>query len=535
MGAFFWSACVLSAGCGGSTAPAVTPTTPATVRTVSVSPSTASIAVGATTSLAATLLDQKGASMTGPTVSWSSASTAVATVSAAGVVTGVTAGTATISATASGVSGSATITVTGSPTDAFQTTVPTIDLNAILARPTESSTTVSLWSASARTATITLTPGNRVISQPLTAATLATVDLTGLSPDQAYQYRVDAPGATSISGSFRTARGPGTSYRFVMQADSHLDNNSDLAIYANTLANMVADAPDFLIDLGDTFMTDKYADYHSAAAQYYAQRYWFGLVGRTMPVYLVQGNHDGELAWLPAVQTWAAGQRTTYFPSVISNAFYSSALTPRNYFAWTWGDATYIVLDPFSATLTQPSKAADNWAWSLGKEQYDWLVSTLQKNTSKYTFVFLHNLVGGSTSEARGGVEASVNYEWGGLNADGTAGFATKRAGWAKPIHDLFVQYKVSAVFHGHDHLYVHQTRDGISYQEVPQPSFARENATSSAVDYGYLSGTLLGSSGHLRITVTPTKATVEYIRSRLTAGNGDVMDRYDLLPAVRP
>ena len=97
------------------------------------------------------------------------------------------------------------------------------------------------------------------------------------------------------------------------------------------------------------------------------------------------------------------------------------------------------------------------------------------------------------------------------------------------------MQYKVSAVFHGHDHLYVHQTRDGISYQEVPQPSFARENATSSAVDYGYLSGTLLGSSGHLRITVTPTKATVEYIRSRLTAGNGDVMDRYDLLPAVRP
>lgn len=522
-------------GCGGGTSPASVPTPATTVRTVTVSPATASLAVGATTSLTAAALDQNGATLTGRSITWSSAAGSVATVSATGVVTAVTAGSATITATVSGVTGSATITVTSSPRDAFQTTVPTIDLNAILARPTESSVALSLWSATARTASVTLTPGNRVISQPLASATMATVDLTGLTPDQGYQFRVDAPGATSVSGSFRTARGPGTSYRVVLQADSHLDNNSDLSIYANTLANMTADAPDFLIDLGDTFMTDKYADYHSAAAQYYAQRYWFGLVGRTMPVYLVQGNHDGELAWLPTVQTWAASQRNTYFPPVNSNAFYSSALSPRNYYSWMWGDATYIVLDPFGATFTQPSKAADNWAWSLGKEQYDWLVSTLQKNSSKYTFVFLHNLVGGSTSEARGGVEASVNYEWGGLNADGTTGFATKRAGWAKPIHDLFVQYKVSAVFHGHDHLYVHQTRDGISYQEVPQPSFARENSTSSAVDYGYLSGTLLGSSGHLRITVTPTKATVEYIRSRLTAGNGDVMDRYELLPAIRP
>ena len=148
--------------------------------------------------------------------------------------------------------------------------------------------------------------------------------------------------------------------------------------------------------------------------------------------------------------------------------------------------------------------------------------------------MFLHNLVGGSGSEGRGGTEASRFWEWGGANADGSAGFATQRAGWAKPIHDLLVQYKVSAVFHGHDHLYVHQERDGVAYQEVPQPSFARENSIASAVDYGYLSGTLLGSSGHLRVTVSPAKATVEYVRSRLTAGNGDVVDRYDIAPARR-
>jgi hypothetical protein len=144
--------------------------------------------------------------------------------------------------------------------------------------------------------------------------------------------------------------------------------------------------------------------------------------------------------------------------------------------------------------------------------------------------------VGGSGFEGRGGSEASVYAEWGGANADGTPGFATQRAGWAKPIHDLMVQYKVTAMFHGHDHMYVHQERDGIAYQEVPQPAFNRDPGnTSSAVPYGYLSGTLLPSSGHLRVTITPTKATVEYVKSSLVSANGTVVDKYELKPAVRP
>ncbi|MEI8259197.1 MAG: metallophosphoesterase, partial [Deltaproteobacteria bacterium] len=222
-------------------------------------------------------------------------------------------------------------------------------------------------------------------------------------------------------------------------------------------------------------------------------------------------------------------------PQPGANSFYNSALTPRNYFAWTWGDATFIVLDPYGFTTNKPTNAGSAWAWTLGKEQYDWLTGVLQKNTSSYTFVFIHNLVGGAGFEARGGSEASVYNEWGGANADGTSGFAAQRPGWAKPIHDLLLQYKVTAMFHGHDHLYVHQERDGIAYQEVPQPSLGREANTSSAAGYSYATGTLLPSSGHLRVTVTPAKATVEYVRSSLTSGNGTVVDRYDLKPAVRP
>jgi predicted phosphodiesterase len=319
-----------------------------------------------------------------------------------------------------------------------------------------------------------------------------------------------------------------------MQADSHLDSSTDPNIYTNTLRNMLADSADFLMDLGDTFMSDKYANFQNADGQYYAQRHYFGLAGTQLPLFLVQGNHDAELGWLPANATWAAGQRLKYFAPVVANTFYSSAPslpTPRNYYAFRWGDAMMIALDPYQFTMTKPGGNTSPWGWTLGKEQYDWLQGVLRSNTAPFTFVFLHHLVGGNGAEARGGSEASVFFEWGGRNLDGTTGFATQRPGWAMPIHDLLLQYQVSAVFHGHDHLYVNQQRDGIRYQEVPQPSFARENATSSAVDYGYLSGVLFGSSGHLRVTVTPTKATVEYIRSRLTTGNGAVVDAYDIAP----
>jgi hypothetical protein len=80
----------------------------------------------------------------------------------------------------------------------------------------------------------------------------------------------------------------------------------------------------------------------------------------------------------------------------------------------------------------------------------------------------------------------------------------------------LIVANHVTAVFHGHDHLFVKQDLDGIVYQEVPQPSTARANATNSAADYGYVSGDVLGSPGHLRVTVAPEHVTIEYVRTYL-------------------
>lgn len=88
---------------------AVPPGPPATVT---VTPATASILVGATQAFSATAKDANGTAVTA-TYTWSSSNPAVATVSAAGVATAVAAGTAVIRATAgNGVFGEATLTVT---------------------------------------------------------------------------------------------------------------------------------------------------------------------------------------------------------------------------------------------------------------------------------------------------------------------------------------------------------------------------------------------------------------------------------------
>jgi Bacterial Ig-like domain (group 2)/Fibronectin type III domain len=88
---------------------------PPVVTTVTVSPPSVSVGVGTTTLLQATVKDQNGNVMSGQTVTWSTDNAAAATVNSSGVVTGVAAGSATITATSSGKTGTSSITVTAAP------------------------------------------------------------------------------------------------------------------------------------------------------------------------------------------------------------------------------------------------------------------------------------------------------------------------------------------------------------------------------------------------------------------------------------
>ena len=88
---------------------------PPPVATVSVTPARAFIAEDETQQLTATTLSGRGAVLTGRAVTWASSDPSTVTVTATGQITGVAAGTAVVSATSEGKSGSAAITVTFVP------------------------------------------------------------------------------------------------------------------------------------------------------------------------------------------------------------------------------------------------------------------------------------------------------------------------------------------------------------------------------------------------------------------------------------
>jgi hypothetical protein len=84
---------------------------PPAVATVTVAPPSASVTIGQTAQFSATLRASNGQILTGRAITWSSSNASVATVSGSGIASTFAAGTATITATSEGKSGSATLTV----------------------------------------------------------------------------------------------------------------------------------------------------------------------------------------------------------------------------------------------------------------------------------------------------------------------------------------------------------------------------------------------------------------------------------------
>ena len=95
------------------------------------------------------------------------------------------------------------------------------------------------------------------------------------------------------------------------------------------------------------------------------------------------------------------------------------------------------MLDPYWYTGGETRETAENWSWSLGREQYDWLRRTLEASKSPFKFVFIHHLVGGKDAQSRGGIEVAPFFEWGGKDIDGKNTFAQKRPG-ATHSHEIY-------------------------------------------------------------------------------------------------
>lgn len=380
------------------------------------------------------------------------------------------------------------------------------------------------------------------------------VDFTNLLSNTKYyyrtRYRINGSTTAFLIGqehTFHSPRPRGNSFTFAIEADPHLDTNSNPAAFTLTLQNILSKNPDFMIDLGDIFMSEKLPvkTQEEITKRHVLYRPYFNEVCHSVPLYLVLGNHEGELGWMidgkaTSLPVLTTNTRKLYYPNPSPNSFYSGDTKMENYiglresyYAWEWGDALFVVLDPYWYTLTKPG-----WGWTLGADQYNWFKNVLTSSKAKFKFVFCHNLVGGDGNDARGGSEFVDLFEMGGKNLDSTYGFDANRPGWGKSIHSLMVENKVNIFFHGHDHFYGKQDKDGIVYQEVPQPS--NKNITSlTASKYGYVNGVLLPGRGFILVTVSDTSTKVDYIRSYLpteenaTRKNGELAYSYNLKSSV--
>ncbi len=113
------TASVFLSACGGGTSPnppspppvPPPPPPPAAVASVAVAPGPITLVPEQTQTLTATVKDAAGNTLSGRTVTWTTSAQPIATVSSSGVVTAVAVGTATITATSEGQSGTAQVTV----------------------------------------------------------------------------------------------------------------------------------------------------------------------------------------------------------------------------------------------------------------------------------------------------------------------------------------------------------------------------------------------------------------------------------------
>ncbi|MFZ1299153.1 MAG: metallophosphoesterase [Saprospiraceae bacterium] len=436
----------------------------------------------------------------------------------------------------------------------------TIQRSEVLGRPTNNSITVQLIFLDSAEIRVQYSTSSGIYTDQTTWQTFAgnvpaEIIISGLTETTKYYYRINyrRPNASGFSSrpeyTFHTQRKPGSSFSFVVQADPHLDIQSDTALYKICLQNQLDDSPDFMIDLGDFLMTDKLKNssniipFDTISYRCNLLRSYYEKSCHSVPLFIALGNHEGEAGWnlngTPNnIAIWGTKERQKYFLNPYPNHFYTGDTIQHNfvglrenYYAWQWGDALFIVLDPYWYTSPKPDSLS-GWNWTLGQTQYNWLKKTLENSKATFKFVFSHQIIGGNP-EGRGGVEYANFYEWGGDNLDGTPGFALKRPGWDKPIKDLFTEHRVNIFFHGHDHMFGKQEKDCLIYQVTPQPSHPNFSNVNYAAKYGYVSGQILPQSGHLRVTVDSSGIQVDYVRVYLpinetsTRHNKDVSATY--------
>lgn len=329
-----------------------------------------------------------------------------------------------------------------------------------------------------------------------------TADLGALRPGRRYYYQIGSrdPGQVGYHYSpvrgFVTQRPPGSKFSFAIFADGHVlgkvKNEQHYTNLARSVEMAAAEDIDFVVFVGDESCLDGSGDHaimqrvtsnqKETKRRYAFWRSVYAPLLASRPAYLALGNHDGEAGFYaiekrvddtfywqrwgtvarkkyilnPRHDTYLEGGENAGWSGIKGDPAFGGAdegnCSPlENYFAWSWGDALFIVLDPFRYTK---HRSDDPSIWTLGEEQLEWLDEALSKSKRRHQFVISHHLVGGAPWSADTSRPGSY----------GRGGAEFSHIGEQEIIHKLMRRHKAKFFLYGHDHIFRVSKRDKIKY-----------------------------------------------------------------------
>jgi uncharacterized protein YjdB len=319
------------------------------VASISVTPASADVQVGATVQLTAVVHDSNGNALSGRTVSWTTSASSIATVSETGLVSGVSEGDATITATVEGKQSTAAVRVLRVPVASVAVSPPSASI--------EAGRTVQLSAAAQDAGGNTL--GGREVTWRTSAADVATVSSDGLVMGV-------APGSATISATVEGVSGassitvtappppppPGSALVLVGAGDIARCGDSG----AENTARILDTVPGTVFTTGDNAYPD-------GTAEDFANCYdptWGRHKSRTRPS---AGNHD-----------YHTSGATGYFD------YFGSAAGARGegYYSYDLGDWHVVALN-------------SNISMSAGSSQEQWLRADLAATTKRCVAAYWHH------------------------------------------------------------------------------------------------------------------------------------------------
>jgi len=187
----------------------------------------------------------------------------------------------------------------------------------------------------------------------------------------------------------------------------------------------------------------------------------------------------------------------------------------QDYYAFTWGDALFIILNVMTYTPTchlldeDPGLPDD---WTLGAPQLAWLERTLAGATAKWRFLFIHHTVGGAA-----GNPSDTAY--------GRGGGQAAHVGEQAKVHALMLQYGAQIFFYAHDHVFTDMVVDGIHYT-LPGSAGAPWKFDESETGYTQY----WSDSGFARVSVSPDQVRVDFLSI-----SGQLLDGFSLPDTTHP